>query len=153
MNSVAPLRISWLLSIVVLVGGCAVGPNFTQPAAPDVDRYDQTQMTLPGAGDGQPQQTLQPGSVPAAQWWRAFASTPLNDTVDLALRGSPTLEAAHATLSAASETLAAPERTARPAIIPARYPARLTIRLAPPARPVSDRRQIPRRPPAQAGGC
>ncbi len=64
-------------------------------------------MTLPGAGDGQPQQTLQPGSVPAAQWWRAFASTPLNDTVDLALRGSPTLEAAHATLSAASETLAA----------------------------------------------
>ena len=107
MNSAAPRRPRWSLLFVMLVGGCAVGPNFTQPEAPDVDRYDQTQMALPGAGDGQPLQTLQAGSAPAAQWWRAFASSPLNDTVDLALRGSPTLEAAQATLSAASETLAA----------------------------------------------
>lgn len=107
MSSVAPLGNRWSLVVVLFLGGCTVGPDFTRPPAPDVDRYDQAQAPLPSAGDGQPQQTLQPGSAPAAQWWQAFASTPLNDTVDLALRGSPTLEAAQKTLSAATETLAA----------------------------------------------
>ncbi|HTK99393.1 MAG TPA: efflux transporter outer membrane subunit [Pseudomonadales bacterium] len=108
MSDRAPRRYRWGIPLIaVVVSGCAVGPDFTRPDAPAVDRYDQTQMLLPGAGDGQPQQTLQSGSAPADQWWRAFGSAPLNATVELALRGSPTLEAAQATLSAANETLAA----------------------------------------------
>ena len=91
----------------LLIGGCTVGPDFTRPAAPDVDRYDHTRVTLPGAGEGQPSQTLAAGSPPAAQWWHAFGSVPLNDTVELALQGSPTLQAANATLAAANESLSA----------------------------------------------
>ncbi len=91
----------------LLIGGCTVGPDFTRPAAPDVDRYDQSRVTLPSAGEGQPLQTLSTGSAPAAQWWRAFGSAPLNDTVVLALQDSPTLQAANATLAAADESLAA----------------------------------------------
>ncbi len=96
------LGAAWLL-----ISGCTVGPDFTRPAAPDVDRYDHTRVTLPSAGEGQTSQTLAAGSVPAAQWWYAFLSTPLNDTVELALQGSPTLQAANATLAAANESLAA----------------------------------------------
>jgi NodT family efflux transporter outer membrane factor (OMF) lipoprotein len=117
MSSAPPLqRASRAIAFapLLLIGACTVGPDFTRPAAPDVDRYDQTQVQLPGAGDGQPLQTLIAGSPPAAQWWQAFESAPLNDTVDLALRGSPTLQAADATLAAANETLAA----ARGALFP-----------------------------------
>jgi NodT family efflux transporter outer membrane factor (OMF) lipoprotein len=94
-----------VLAPLLLLGACAVGPNFERPDAPNVDRYDQTESVLPGAGAGQPQQTLRPGSAPAAQWWDAFGSAPLNDTVQLALTGSPTLQAANATLAAANENL------------------------------------------------
>jgi NodT family efflux transporter outer membrane factor (OMF) lipoprotein len=111
MNDGAPLqgcrRLSTVLAAVFAVAGCAVGPDFQRPAPPDVDRYDQTQVVLPSAGDAQPQQTLAAGSAPAAAWWRAFESDALNETVALALQGSPTLEAAQATLAAANETLAA----------------------------------------------
>jgi NodT family efflux transporter outer membrane factor (OMF) lipoprotein len=110
MNDGAPLRSRWLTSALLpllVVAGCAVGPDFTRPAPPSVDRYDQAQATLPGAGDAQPKQNLMPGSAPAALWWRAFESGALDDTVALALQGSPTLDAAHATLAAANETLAA----------------------------------------------
>jgi NodT family efflux transporter outer membrane factor (OMF) lipoprotein len=95
------------LAIPVLVSACAVGPDFTRPSPPDVDRYDQTRVQIPTAGDGQPQQKLSAGSPPAAEWWSAFGSAPLDDTVGLALQGSPTLQAADATLAAANETLAA----------------------------------------------
>jgi NodT family efflux transporter outer membrane factor (OMF) lipoprotein len=91
----------------LLAAGCAVGPDFQRPAAPGSDRYDQTSVVLPEAGDGQVRQQLLPGAAPAAQWWQAFESASLNDTVEIALRGSPTLEAARATLAAANETLAA----------------------------------------------
>jgi NodT family efflux transporter outer membrane factor (OMF) lipoprotein len=96
-----------LLVWAVLCAGCAVGPDFRRPAAPTIDRYDRTSIVLPGAGDGQVRQRLMPGAAVAAEWWHAFDSPLLNDTVDLALRGSPTLEAARATLAAANETLAA----------------------------------------------
>ena len=61
----------WTLAIVgsvaslLAVAGCAVGTGLHAACAPDVDRYDQTQVVLPGAGDGQPQQTLMAGSAPA----------------------------------------------------------------------------------------
>lgn len=97
----------WLVGAALLVTGCAVGPEFRRPTAPTVDRYDQTSVVLPDAGDGQIRQQLVPGAAAAAQWWRAFDSAALDDTVDLALRGSPTLEAARATLAAANEALAA----------------------------------------------
>jgi NodT family efflux transporter outer membrane factor (OMF) lipoprotein len=99
-------RGAWIAASL-LAAGCAVGPDFKEPTPPGGNRYDQASLTLPAAGVGQPLQTLVSGSAPAAKWWESFESAPLNDTVDLALRGNPTLEAAGASLSAARETLAA----------------------------------------------
>lgn len=110
MSRVMAVRRAWCASWLagtVMCAGCAVGPDFNRPAAPMVDRYDQTNMVLPSAGDGQVRQRLMPGTAAAAEWWDAFDSALLNDTVDRALRGSPTLEAARATLAAANETVAA----------------------------------------------
>src|SRR5262245_63604910 len=102
------LRRSWrwaALLPVILLGACTVGPDFTRPEAPSVERYDPAPIVLPGAGDGQPLQRLNAAAPPAAEWWNAFESAPLDETVQLALVGSPTLEAASATLAAANEDL------------------------------------------------
>jgi len=99
-------NILWMAASL-LAGGCAVGPDFKAPAPPGGDRYDRTSVTLPAAGVGQPSQNLVSGSAPAAKWWEAFESTPLNETVDLALTGNPTLEAASDSLLAAREALTA----------------------------------------------
>lgn len=96
-----------LLAEALLGAGCAVGPDFQRPGTPTFERYDQTSIVLPGAGDGQIRQQLMPAAPAAAQWWHAFDSVSLNDTVELALRDSPTLESARSTLAAAGETLAA----------------------------------------------
>ncbi len=102
------LRRTWVACAALLVSsGCAVGPNFERPPPPTLDRYDPTASVLPSAGANQPQQILRAGSAPADAWWRAFSSPPLDAIVATALRGSPTLESAQATLQAADETLAA----------------------------------------------
>ncbi|MDP2835070.1 MAG: efflux transporter outer membrane subunit [Pseudomonadota bacterium] len=89
-----------LLSLAFLAG-CASGPDFKPPAAPDVAGYTasalpaQTVATPPALGGAQ---RFVAGAPIAAQWWRQFGSARLNTLIDEALRASPTLEAAQATL-------------------------------------------------------
>lgn len=74
----------------VLTAGCAaVGPDFQTPAAPAVDRYAM-------AGDAAP--TLTPVQAPAGGWWTALGSPQLNAVMTQALKDSPTLAEADATL-------------------------------------------------------
>ena len=103
-DGVRIFRVIAAAALTVLTG-CAVGPNFERPPPPTVDRYDQNTVELPNAGADQPVQTLTAGSAPADAWWRAFASSPLDDTVSSALGANPTLQAARSTLDAATETL------------------------------------------------
>jgi len=94
----------------MLLGGCAVGPNFKTPPAPDAKAY--VPGTLPettsgtSAPGGQAQRFLTGDDV-AGQWWNAFQSPQLNELIDRALAHSPTLAAAQAALRNANETLAA----------------------------------------------
>ena len=49
-------RVSFLAVILVILGGCSVGPNFVRPATPDTDRYThelQSEATI--AADDQVQ--------------------------------------------------------------------------------------------------
>ena len=75
---------------VVLATGCAtVGPDFQGPAAPGVERFAM-------AGDAAP--VLAPSSAPAGAWWTALGSPQLDAVMAQALKDSPTLAEADATL-------------------------------------------------------
>src|SRR5579875_3233048 len=89
-----------LLALVALAG-CAVGPDFNQPAPPTTIRI--TNQPLPaqtmaaGTQGGNPQVFAAPGTVPA-QWWTLFNSPVLNGLVRDALAANSDLAAARAAL-------------------------------------------------------
>jgi len=95
-----------LLGVVAgLVPGCTVGPNFRPSRAPDVTSYDANEVSLPQAGDLDPQQRLVIGAEIVKRWWELLQSPPLNDIIVLALSGSPPLAGAIATLAQAQEAV------------------------------------------------
>ena len=89
------------IGLPVLFSGCAVGPDFKTPPAPDATSYTahDDAATPPGA------QRLQAGVDIPAQWWRLFQSDALDQLVRQALEASPTLAQARAKLRQASENL------------------------------------------------
>jgi len=90
--------------LVLLVGGCAVGPDYVRPPAPKVSGYTPSETaTLPAAGEVE--QRLVLGHAVTAQWWRVFQSSKLEQVLQLAIAGSPSLEAARATLAQAQQAV------------------------------------------------
>jgi NodT family efflux transporter outer membrane factor (OMF) lipoprotein len=89
-----------------LVAGCAVGPDFQEPAAPDVTRYTKEPLKASsassGSGEGQGQRFVNGLDLPG-QWWETFHSRPMNDLVEDALKHNPDIEAAKAALRVARE--------------------------------------------------
>ncbi|WP_126283353.1 efflux transporter outer membrane subunit [Burkholderia stagnalis] len=97
-------------SVVALVSGCAVGPDFRTPAAPPTQRYTRgappaTTVSAGGAA-GNPQTFATAGHA-TPRWWTQFGSEPLNRLVDDALRRSPTVDAARAKLDEARQNYVA----------------------------------------------
>lgn len=95
----------WVLCAAA-VSGCAVGPDFARPEAPQVTGYTAT--ALPAQTVASPvalggAQRFVGGEI-EAKWWQAFGSPRLNALVEQALQSSPTLEAAGATLRQAGQT-------------------------------------------------
>jgi NodT family efflux transporter outer membrane factor (OMF) lipoprotein len=107
------------LAAASLLAGCATGPRYSPPAAPDVTTYtgpaaagsatvsDDGSRTVsdPGSGtvsDGR--QSVVMGSAPREDWWRELNSPQLDEVVTLALRNNLSLETARATLAAAQES-------------------------------------------------
>ena len=94
--------------------GCAVGPDFKSPAAPEVadasrpytpDPLPAQTASAPGsAGDAQRFPTGQ--DIPAL-WWQVFHSEPLDQLIRSALAQSPTLASAQAALRQAQENYVA----------------------------------------------
>src|SRR5689334_8414410 len=66
-----------LLAIGVALTGCAVGPDFERPAAPDVEGYTPEPMlqqtTSAGVTGGEAQRLVQELDIPG-QWWTLFHS-------------------------------------------------------------------------------
>ncbi len=93
-----------LAATVLFMAGCAVGPDFKAPDAPEVTTYDST----PAANtttDGN--QQLQDGQDIPSQWWSLFHSQGLDELVKQAIRDNPDLAAADATLRVAQDNLSA----------------------------------------------
>ena len=99
-------RYTSVLWISLALAGCASGPDFKPPAVPDVAGY--TASSLPAQTVAAPislggTQRFVAGASVSAEWWRQFGSAKLDALVEAALRASPTLEAAEATLRQARQ--------------------------------------------------
>ena len=97
-------------SILALLAGCAVGPNFKRPAAPEVSDYVSTPLSTtasaPNTTAGEPQR-FAGGADIAADWWTLFHSAPLNELIDRSLSSNHDLKAARAALTVARENMLA----------------------------------------------
>src|SRR6516162_7305764 len=98
------------LLCVLFAGGCAVGPDFKKPAAPEVSGYStsplDTTASAGGVAGGEAQRFVQ-GSDISADWWTLFHSAPLNELIEHSLTNNADLKAAQAALSVAREEVLA----------------------------------------------
>ncbi len=91
----------------VTLAGCAVGPDFHHPESPKATRYTETAMPRKTVAAGGISQHFDQGADIPQEWWKLFHSASLDRLVKNALAGSPSLDAARATLTQAQQDLAA----------------------------------------------
>jgi NodT family efflux transporter outer membrane factor (OMF) lipoprotein len=97
----------WIVALALLpLAGCAVGPDFRKPAAPDVSDYTArplpTTVASPNVDGGEAQHFVN-GLDITANWWTLFHSKPLDDLIEQAIANNHDLKAAQAALSVARE--------------------------------------------------
>lgn len=99
-----------VIYVLLFTAGCAVGPNFKKPAAPQVPGYTPTPVSTtsetPNLAGGEAQKFLVARDIPG-EWWTLFHSQPLNDLIERALRANPGLKAGQAALVVARENVLA----------------------------------------------
>lgn len=103
-----PWRQRMMLVAILALAGCAVGPDYQRPPAPQAKDYapaslpDKTASAPVAAGDAQ--QLVASMDIPG-QWWTLFHSDALNAMIEEALRHNADLQAAHASLQQAWEAV------------------------------------------------
>jgi NodT family efflux transporter outer membrane factor (OMF) lipoprotein len=97
-------------SLFLCTAGCAVGPNFKRPAAPDVGGYTPTPISTtsstPNVAGGEAQHLVEAQDIPG-EWWTLFHSKPLDDLIERSLKANPGIKAAQAALLVARENVLA----------------------------------------------
>ena len=111
MNPSQSTRVAFAICAgLALLSGCAVGPNFKHPAAPEVERYTTDPLSSTSGTNavtgGEPQRFVTGGDI-SGEWWTLFNSQPLADLIELSLSNNPTIKAAQAALKAAKENVLA----------------------------------------------
>jgi NodT family efflux transporter outer membrane factor (OMF) lipoprotein len=99
------------LAAVMLLAGCAVGPDFVHPAAPEITRYTREPLATTSSTDtaaGQRQRFVEGRDIPQ-EWWAVYRSPALNALIERALANNPNLQSALATLRAAQQAAYAQE--------------------------------------------
>jgi NodT family efflux transporter outer membrane factor (OMF) lipoprotein len=113
--------------VIALPVGCAVGPEFESPAAPDVSGYTAEplgqQTSSADVKGGEAQRFVQGLDIPG-QWWALFHSEALNKLVEDALKNNPTLPAAEAALRQAWEDVYAEQGAYFPTAVVSYSPSR-----------------------------
>jgi NodT family efflux transporter outer membrane factor (OMF) lipoprotein len=96
--------------VALVAGGCAVGPDFKRPAAPNVSGYTPSPLSATVAttnvAGGTAQRFANGVNIPE-DWWTLFHSKPLNELISQSLSNNPDLKAAQAALSVARENVLA----------------------------------------------
>ncbi len=97
-----------IAAMIIILSGCAAGPDFRPPEAPKADTYTAAPLPRETAASpvegGEAQHFIAGGNIPD-QWWSLFGSESLDKVIRLALSESPTLTAAEAALRQAQENL------------------------------------------------
>ena len=95
---------------LLLMAGCAVGPWFKKPAAPDVSGYTpapiSTTSSTSNVAGGEAQHLVEGHDIPG-EWWTLFHSQPLNDLIERSLKANPNIKSAQAALGVARENMLA----------------------------------------------
>jgi NodT family efflux transporter outer membrane factor (OMF) lipoprotein len=108
-----------LAAASLLLAGCAVGPDFKRPDAPEVSRYTAKPVTEPVASPdiagGEAQRFASGAEIPG-DWWTLFQSQPLNALIEQALANNHDLKAAQAALAAARENVLAQRGSYYPSV-------------------------------------
>jgi NodT family efflux transporter outer membrane factor (OMF) lipoprotein len=104
-----PRQVSpFIAALAMLVTGCAVGPDFVKPTAPEVQEYTATPLSptvsSPNLAGGEAQRFTNGGSI-SADWWTLFHSKPLNELIEESLANNHDLKAAQAALLVAQENV------------------------------------------------
>ena len=119
---------------VAVLGGCAVGPDYSRPTLPASAGYGSTALTAataaaPVAG-GAAQRFDVAGaasSLHRADWWTLLQSPALNRFIAQALAANPNLEAAQAALRSAQALVEAQRGAALPSLQAGYAPTRTKI--------------------------
>ncbi len=102
-----PVGRTTLCAATLVLAGCALGPDFHRPAGPPGAAILPADATAPSLeADGGEQHFARAAEVPA-RWWRRLGSADLDALVERALRASPSLRAAQATLRQSQDSLQA----------------------------------------------
>ncbi|HEX4350651.1 MAG TPA: TolC family protein, partial [Verrucomicrobiae bacterium] len=99
-----------MAAVALLLGGCAVGPNFKRPADPNITNYTTSPITTTVATTnviGGASQRFANGVNIPQDWWTLFHSKALNALIEESLSNNPDLKAAQAALSVARENVLA----------------------------------------------
>jgi len=104
-NPVYPL---FLFFGILSFSGCAVGPDFVSPTAPqNAVPSNYTQEKLANELDSGPalskKQVFVPGAQISAQWWEVFHNEALNQLIVRSLKNNPNLKSAESSLRSAAE--------------------------------------------------
>jgi NodT family efflux transporter outer membrane factor (OMF) lipoprotein len=97
----------WIAWLLIAWCGCAVGPNFAPPAAPDANRYGPDAIPARFAATSGEEQQVQLGHEIEGHWWALFASPEIDALVEHAIAANRTLVTARATLAQARDAVAA----------------------------------------------
>lgn len=98
---------AWALLLALLLNACSVGPDFSRPPPPGVDRFvqsDALRTPLQAAGSVQ---TLSAQTDVPSDWWTRFGSLAIDSAVDEALTGNATIEGAQAALRQSEDEMRA----------------------------------------------
>jgi len=86
---------------------CAVGPDFSRPKAPEIERYTREETpaaTKPAEGKSQ---IFKQGALIVPDWWRMFNSPAIDAVVKEALTNNQSLQAAQSSLRQSQDILRA----------------------------------------------
>jgi NodT family efflux transporter outer membrane factor (OMF) lipoprotein len=99
----APMTCAIVLTCVLSLGGCAVGPNFARPTPPSAARYTGDALHGEDASAGETAQHIALGQEIERDWWSLFGSDAIDHLVKQAAAHNRSLASSAATLKQAQE--------------------------------------------------